>query len=68
MFKVYVNLETEVAQALARLAYDENRDIRGQVTFLIRRELQWRGLLPAPGSAIPQERAASQEREIAREK
>jgi len=61
MFKVYVNLETEVAQALARLAYDENRDIRGQVTFLIRRELQWRGLLPAPGSVTPNDRATANE-------
>lgn len=60
MFKVYVNLEGDVARALARLSYQESRNIRDQVTFLIKKELEWRGLLPSSN-------APTQERETAHE-
>lgn len=51
--RLQVILSDSEAKALARLSYAEMRDPREQIRFIVRSELERRGLLPANPPTTP---------------
>lgn len=51
MVRLQVVLDPTEAEALARWARSELRDLRGQIRFVLQQELVRQGLLPAVGDA-----------------
>lgn len=63
MIRYLISLEPEEAAVLYELAASEMRDPRDQIRFMLRMELERRGLLPAPASGTPQQDVLSDQGE-----
>lgn len=61
MISFYINLPSDIAGALVKLARLEERTPRDQVVFVLKKELQWRGLLPSSTTPPAQESAPARE-------
>ncbi len=51
--KMYVNMSEHIARGLIKMAREENRTIRDQITFIVKKELEWRGLLTSSTPTTP---------------
>lgn len=55
MIRLQVSLDHDEARALAEIAYADLRDVRDQIRYIVRQELERRGLLPDEQSQAPLE-------------
>ncbi len=51
--KLYINVSEPFARGLIKIARQENRSVRDQIAFILKKELEWRGLLTSSTAAAP---------------